>query len=98
MSLAYRFFPLTDGLSTLAVVLIIVGCILLLVIVTGLVICMCLSMRAGHQRKLAHVGWEGRTNYADRRRRGDNFVEDEMRMDRLWQVMRHSPYLQQVRS
>ncbi|XP_022100979.1 neurogenic locus notch homolog protein 1-like isoform X1 [Acanthaster planci] len=93
-----------DGLSPLATVLIIVGCVALLLIIAGLVLCFCILMKNQQAKALAHgprerFSFEGlrdpsmssEVDYSP-----TEHSEDERRMNRLAQVMRQSPYLQQT--
>ncbi|XP_038046900.1 hatching enzyme-like [Patiria miniata] len=97
--------PGSGGQSTIALVLLIVGCAVLILVAACMLLCMCLLVWRQH-KSLAyrdHRQWSGVPirNIPDLSREyGDvprmaYFYEEEERMSRLMHVMRRSPYLQQ---
>ena len=99
----------SDGLSTLAIVLIIVGCTILLLAILAMLLCMCALMRRQYEAGLTN---KQRWRQPFVPRRNDVFYEDDIhsrvstdgsfdteeqrRMNRLMQVMNKSPYIQRV--
>ncbi|XP_038045830.1 uncharacterized protein LOC119720271 isoform X3 [Patiria miniata] len=100
--------PGSDGLSTIALVLIIVGCAVLILVVACMLFCMCLLLLRQRTKPLAYrdhiqrlgVPRESRsildlsTESGDVPRMAD-FDDERGRMSRLMHVMSRSPYLQQ---
>ncbi|XP_022099124.1 mucin-4-like isoform X5 [Acanthaster planci] len=105
------------GVSTLAIILIVVGCVFLLLAAVGLLVCLCFLMRRRYEAGLhSYPDWRkprdprvnyGLSEYPDYNSRfEDNRFEDnwystsslrdeDIRMNRLRNVMSHSPYLRQ---
>ncbi|XP_038046068.1 uncharacterized protein LOC119720469 [Patiria miniata] len=103
--------PPEDGLSTLAIVFIIVGSIALILVVVVLLLCMCLYTQSLHAKASANhrnrvVGRDdtGSDNYGFPPMALDGYVDrsrsvlgyEATRMDRLMDGISHSPYQQQV--
>ncbi len=98
--------PVEGELSSLAIVLIIVGSAVLVILILAMLLCFCVLMRRQYEKGLGpqseRLGrpYESRRNngfeeYNDRSQHSSDRDDESRRMERLMQVMSQSPYLQQ---
>ncbi len=98
--------PVEGELSSLAIVLVIVGSAVLVILILVVLVCSCVLMRRQYEKGLGQQNerlgrpYESRRNngfeeYDDRSQHSSDRDDELGRMERLIQVMGQSPYLQQ---